>query len=172
MSTESPAVMDSQGDGYRRWQRSADLPLLILSVLLIPVLVIPFADKHLPGAWRDTDDALDYLIWGVFVVDYLARLALARRRLAFVRHNVPDLLLVALPMLRPLRAARLLRMLRMTRVAAVFRVVTRHQQRSLQATVASYVATVAGAATLLAALVQQSATTLPWSSTAQASAEH
>ncbi len=79
MGTETA---DWQGDGYRRWQRSADLPMLVLSVLLIPVLVVPFTIRHLPGAVRDADDALDYLIWGAFVVDYLARLMLARRRFA------------------------------------------------------------------------------------------
>ncbi len=43
-------------------------------------------------------------------------------------------------------------MLRLTRVAATFRLLTRQQQRSLHATVATYVATVAGATALLAAL--------------------
>jgi len=47
----------------------------------------------------------------LFVVDYVARLALSRGRVAFVRHNLLDLAVVALPMLRPLRLLRLVALL-------------------------------------------------------------
>ena len=143
---------DWQGGRYLRWQAAAERPLLVLSLLLIPVLVWPFADKHLSIHLRHLDDGIDYAIWAIFVVDYVVRLWLAQRRLTFVRRNVPDLLLVALPMLRPLRAARLLRLLRLTRLAAALRLVTKSQERSIHARAVTYVATIAGAATLLAAL--------------------
>lgn len=51
--------------------------------------------------------AAGWVAWSVFVVDYLVRLALAPdRRQWFVQH-IFDLLIVALPMMRPLRLLRL-----------------------------------------------------------------
>jgi voltage-gated potassium channel len=45
-----------------------------------------------------------WAIWALFAADYLVRFSLARRKLEFVRKNMFDLLVVALPILRPLRA--------------------------------------------------------------------
>jgi len=150
----TPVVpQDWRGQHYRRYEELAATPPLVLSVLLIPVLVIPLAVRHLTGAQRDALEATDYTIWVVFAADYVTRLCLAQRRGAFVRHNLADLLLVALPMLRPLRAARLLRLARFGRLAKLLRVVGRHSERSLHARAVGYIAVIAGATSLLAALV-------------------
>jgi voltage-gated potassium channel len=45
-------------------------------------------------------------IWIVFGVDYLVRLALVPNMLRFIRSHIPDVLVLALPLLRPLRAVR------------------------------------------------------------------
>jgi voltage-gated potassium channel len=47
-----------------------------------------------------------HAIWATFVADYLVRLCLAERRLAFIRDNWFELPVLALPMLRPLRMMR------------------------------------------------------------------
>ena len=74
---------------------------------------------HLPASVADTFNAIDYLVWAIFVVEYLVRLYLApSRRLFFTRHLV-DLAVVALPALRPLRALRLLRLLNLARAGVV-----------------------------------------------------
>ena len=49
--------------------------------------------------------------WVTFGVDYLVRLALSPARWDFVRHNVFDLLVIALPVVRPLRLLRLVALL-------------------------------------------------------------
>jgi len=121
-----------------------------LSILLIPVLVIPEV-RSIGRGTRDLLDVIDYAVWAVFVLDYGVRLAIAESRAGFVRHNVPDLLLVVLPMLRPLRGARLLRVLRVGRLAVLLRVIT-GQHRSLQTRALTYVGTLAGGSTLLAAV--------------------
>ena len=51
------------------------------------------------------------MTWAVFVVDYVARFVLSTDRRAFVRHNLLDLAVLALPVLRPLRLLRLLALL-------------------------------------------------------------
>jgi len=69
--------------------------------------------------------------WALFVIDYAARLALSHERRAFVRGNVLDLAVIALPLLRPLRLLRLVKLLS---------VLNRHAGGSLRGRVAVYVA--------------------------------
>lgn len=72
-------------------------------VLLIPAVATVSAS---------TEDALDmvgWLIWGVFCFEYLVLLWLAPDRWSMVRAHPIELILILLPVLRPLRALRLLR---------------------------------------------------------------
>ncbi len=73
---------------------------------------------------------------GAFACDYAVRLFLAPERWRFVRTHPLDLLVIALPMLRPLRA---LRLLRLARVATLLGLTHRQAQRSLHARVSAYV---------------------------------
>ncbi len=52
--------------------------------------------------------AIDWSIWGMFILDYLARLYLTPTRWRWFTHHLLDLAIVTLPMLRPLRLVRLL----------------------------------------------------------------
>jgi voltage-gated potassium channel len=92
--------------------------MLVLSLAIIPLLVVPLvADLR-----ADTERiifALDWLLWALFAAEYGIRLYLAPEKGAFVRHNVIDLVVVAVPFLRPLRVARSARMLRLLRAVRV-----------------------------------------------------
>jgi voltage-gated potassium channel len=148
MGQSAPSV-DWRGPTYERFTQVTEIPLLLLAVALIPILVIPEV-SHVHHGEKNILDAIDYGIWAVFLCEYVVRLVLARRRLAFIRHNVPDLVLVALPMLRPLRvlrSARALRLLRLGRLAAALRLGTRLSERSLQASAVGYAIVVALALT-------------------------
>ncbi len=103
---------------YERFAQVVDLPLGVLAILWLPVLVVPLVAR-LPTGLAESFDAVDYFIWALFVVEYLAKLALAPSRRHFVAHHLVDLVVIAVPMLRPLRALRLIRVLRLARVAAV-----------------------------------------------------
>lgn len=122
--------------GYQRWERRTDKPLLILALLFILVLALPIVVDLSPHE-RAVVTVVDIAIWAVFVVDYLARLYLALRRWEFARTHVLDLVVIALPMLRPLRALRLLRLARLGSLAGVLQ---QRGQRSLHARVGAYVA--------------------------------
>jgi voltage-gated potassium channel len=93
---------------YDRFKRSAEVPMLALSLAFVPVIVVPaVADLS-----ERTEQALvvsAWLIWAAFVVEYLTLLYLAPDRWHTVRTHLFDLAIIVLPFLRPLRAARALR---------------------------------------------------------------
>lgn len=105
-------------------------------MLFIVVLALPIVVDLSPGQGAAVT-VVNIAIWVVFAVDYLARLYLALRRWEFARTHVLDLLVIALPMLRPLRALRLLRLARLGSIAGVLQ---QRGQRSLHARVGAYVA--------------------------------
>jgi len=91
----------------QRWERRTELPLaaaalLFLGVYSVQVLVRPHG--HEPYVlW-----AVTWLIWGLFILDYIARLCLASDRPRWFYRHLLDLAIVALPLLRPLRLLRLI----------------------------------------------------------------
>ncbi|HEY3263457.1 MAG TPA: ion channel [Pseudonocardiaceae bacterium] len=93
------------------WERRADWPLTGLAVSFLVGYAWSVLDTSLTAVQHRWLDLLLWTTWAVFTVDYLARLLLARRRWRFVRRHVLDLVLIALPMIRPLRALRLVTVL-------------------------------------------------------------
>ncbi len=92
--------------------------MTVLALAWLPVLVIPMVST-LHGGVAVTFDALDYLVWAAFAVEYGVKLWVANDRRRFVKHHLLDLLVVAVPVLRPLRLARLFRLVRLGRVVLV-----------------------------------------------------
>jgi len=112
-----PTLARSQ-DAYDRFSAVVELPLAILALLWLPILVLPLV-ASLPAGIAYTFNVIDYLVWVVFVVEYLIRLYLAPSRRRFFTRHLVDLAVVALPVLRPLRALRLLRLLNLARAGVV-----------------------------------------------------
>jgi len=139
-------------DGYGVWERRADGPMLWLALAFVIVLVVPYA-TDLPSGANVTFLVANTAIWAAFAVDYGARLYLAPRRAYFARTHVLDLIIVAVPFLRPLRALRLLRLLRLGGVVGV----AYRRGASLHARVTTYVATFAGVVLVLAAFAMYDA---------------
>src|ERR1700729_708681 len=107
--------MDSETK-LQRWERHSEWPLAVAAVLFLvlfsrQVFVQPQGrEGHI--VW-----AVDWAIWGLFVVDYVVRLCLADNRWHwFVRHLL-DFAIVTLPLLRPLRLLRLLVLIEMLQKA-------------------------------------------------------
>jgi voltage-gated potassium channel len=120
-----------------RWERRAEWPLTVAALLFLIAYAWPILDPELPSSVRRTLGLVAWAAWALFVVDYLVRLALATERGKFFVRNVFDLLVVALPLLRPLRLLRLVTLLH---------VLNRHAGGSLRGRVVVYVA---GAASLI-----------------------
>jgi voltage-gated potassium channel len=130
-------------------------PLLILALVMIPLIIIPLVDSGLPANVSNTFEAIDYFIWGVFVVEYAVKLLLAPRRWHFVTHNPLDLVVVAVPMLRPLRilrSARALRLSRLSRLGAFAGEGAERTKRSLHVRGLGYICTVTGALLVMASV--------------------
>jgi voltage-gated potassium channel len=106
-------------DGRTRLQRfelRTAIPLLVLSLAIIPLLIIPVIFELSPTA----DHLLlviDWCIWAVFLGEYSVRFYLADRKAKFVRSNKLDLVVILLPFLRPLRVVRSARAMRVLRAA-------------------------------------------------------
>jgi voltage-gated potassium channel len=96
---------------YDRFSAAVDGPMLVISVLWLPVLIVPMIAR-LTGDVATTFDFVDYVIWALFAAEYLAKLYLAPSRWAFIKSHVLDLVVVAVPMFRVLRVLRIIRVLR------------------------------------------------------------
>lgn len=120
-----------------RWEERANWPLTITAVLFLAAYAIPILRPDLASPWPALCQLVTWAAWAAFVVDYMARLALSVDRRSFVRGNVLDLVVIALPLLRPLRLLRLV---------ALLSVLNRYAGGSMRGRVAIYVA---GASTLV-----------------------
>jgi voltage-gated potassium channel len=109
-----------RGEAFDRFSRLVDGPMMVLALVMIPLIIVPLIMDLSPGMDHALV-AIDYLIWAAFTIEYVVKLWLAPDRWRFVKANIPDLVIVVVPMLRPLRilrGARLLRLLRLARLVA------------------------------------------------------
>jgi voltage-gated potassium channel len=129
--------VSEDADALERFERQTAVPMLVLSLAIIPLLVVPLV-ADLSRTVESTFIAIDWLIWAAFLLEYGFRLYLAPHKRRFIRANVIDLVVIVLPFLRPLRVIRSARMLRLLRAAragalmlravdAVRDVLTRHK---------------------------------------------
>jgi voltage-gated potassium channel len=102
-----------------RLDRLLALPMLVLTHAFLVILVLPAAVPDLSPGARQALEAADMGIWAAFLAEYLARLLVAPNRLSFIIHNPLDLLLVLIPVLRPLRLLRSARLLRVAWLARI-----------------------------------------------------
>jgi hypothetical protein len=52
---------------FDRFSAAVELPTLILTVVMIPVLIMPYAVHHLDQGTQSLLDAIDYFIWADFL---------------------------------------------------------------------------------------------------------
>jgi len=126
-----------------RFERRTEWPLAALALIFMVAYALPILRASLSSSWRHACTVTAYTVWVIFVVEFITRLVLSNRRGAYAVRHVPDLLMVALPMLRPLRLLRFLVLLRM---------INRRATASLRGRVAVYVVTSAALILLIAAL--------------------
>jgi len=125
-------VRGDRGEAFERFSRAVDGPMMVLALAMIPLIVVPVVVDLSSGMDRALL-AVDYLIWAAFAFEYAVKLLLAPDRWRFVKANIPDLVVVVVPMLRPLRVLRSVRLLRLLRLARLiaFAVEGLHETRSI-----------------------------------------
>jgi voltage-gated potassium channel len=122
----------------RRWEKATNWPLMVAAVIFLAAYAVPVLNPDLPTWLLDLCRWLSWITWGIFVVDLVVRLALADERLRYLVRHWYDLLVIVLPLLRPLRLLRLIPLLS---------VLNRRAQIRLRGRVGIYIA---GGASLLA----------------------
>ncbi len=95
------------------WEHRTEWPLTISAAVFLGAYAWPILEPTLSIDWKAICRALVIVAWATFVVDYLVRVSLARQRGRYVYRHLPDIAILALPVLRPLRLLRLLALLRM-----------------------------------------------------------
>jgi voltage-gated potassium channel len=100
------------------WRKHTDWPLMGSAFVFLVAYSVQVIG-NLSGERAAVTEVIIWVTWAMFVIDYVANLALAPQRGRwFVRH-LHDLIILALPVLRPLRLLRLVTLLRaMNRVAS------------------------------------------------------
>jgi voltage-gated potassium channel len=94
-----------------RWERITDIPLMAAALAFLVAYAWPILNPELPAWAATTCRWAAWTAWALFVADYLARLLLAADRRTYVLRHPLDLLVIVLPLLRPLRLLRLIALL-------------------------------------------------------------
>ncbi|WP_039946238.1 potassium channel family protein [Streptomyces sp. NRRL S-118] len=114
-----------------RWEARTQVPLLGLAVVFGVAYAIPImAPDAAPGVHRACQ-AVEWVVWGAFALDYVVRLVLSPERWAFVRRHPLDLAAVVLPLIQPLR---------LLRVVSTLLLMGRRARMAPQITLTTYVA--------------------------------
>ncbi|MDQ6753748.1 MAG: potassium channel family protein [Actinomycetota bacterium] len=93
-----------------RWQRWTEWPLTATALVFVAAYAVEVL-FNVPESRAPELDAIIIGTWVVFVLDYLVNLYLAPQRWRWFGRNLHLLLIVALPILRPLRLLRLVTLL-------------------------------------------------------------
>lgn len=114
----------------RRLIDRSEWGLATVALLFLVAYAWPILQPSIGRDWKRVCDAVEFAAWIIFLIDYVARVwAAPSRRQYFMKHLL-DLLIVALPALRPLRLMRLV---------ILFRVLNRKAAASLRGRVPLYV---------------------------------
>lgn len=119
---ETRDVNEERWELLQQIDELADKPLTALSFVWLILLIIELTEGLNPAL-----QTLTYIIWAVFILDFLVGILIAPQRSAYLRRNwltAVALLLPALRVLRVFRAFRLLRAARGVRSVTMVRLVT------------------------------------------------
>lgn len=99
----------------RRLSRRLDLPMAILSLVFLVLVVVQIATRPTDPHAGPVEAAI-WVIWGLFLVEFLVKLALYPDRREYLKRRWFDVLVLAVPVLRVLRAVPALMSLKAVRV--------------------------------------------------------
>lgn len=93
------------------WEKRMEWPLTGVAVLFLAAYAWPILQPSLGSTGRAWCETVTWIAWALFALDYVVRLVQSPDRVRFLTRNVLDLLVIVLPLLRPLRLLRLVAML-------------------------------------------------------------
>lgn len=105
---KTPAQLTPREQFVEKWEQRTLWPLITLGMLFLALYAVPIIWPHLnPGIVLDIDIAMD-VIWALFIIDFVVRLAVTEKRGAFLKRHIIDIIALLLPFFRPLQAVRAL----------------------------------------------------------------
>lgn len=108
-----PSRSERDEEAYERWlarQTERLDPLMgFLGIVFTLLVAFQFAEPGLSPGWTDALDASTWVLWGVFVIDFVAKMIAAPSAARFLRRKWLTVLMLLVPTLRFLRLAALLR---------------------------------------------------------------
>ncbi|GAA1475810.1 potassium channel family protein [Nocardioides aestuarii] len=115
-----------------RWEERTGPVLMLAALLFLVAFGWPIIEPDASTTVRTVCWALALASWVVFAADFVVRIVLSNNRVHFVTHSPLDVVLVLVPMLRPLS---------LLRVLSVIGILDRQAGRASRGRVALYVAT-------------------------------
>lgn len=97
-------------------ERHLDVPMAVLAIAWTALVAYELVA---PAAQRDELRVVGNVLWGVFVLEFLAKLIISGHPFRYIRRRWPSVLFLALPALRAVRVVGVLRGLRVLPVARV-----------------------------------------------------
>jgi voltage-gated potassium channel len=94
------------------WERRVDWPLTGLAVVFLAAYAWQVLDTSAAASTRTALEVVLWLVWGAFATDLIVRFGLAGDKRRFLVANLLDIVVVVLPMFRPLRVLRLVTVLK------------------------------------------------------------
>jgi len=67
-----------------RFERRTEWPLAVLALVFLAAYAWPILQPDISPSWKHVCTVIDILIWVVFVVEFVARVVLAERRVQYV----------------------------------------------------------------------------------------
>lgn len=113
-----------------RWERATEWPLTVAAVLFLAAYAVPILDPTEPGWLLDACRSISWITWCFFGIDIVVRVALADRRMDYLLRHWYQVIIMILPLLRPLR---------MLRVIPLLGILNRHARIHLRGRVLLYV---------------------------------
>jgi voltage-gated potassium channel len=90
-----------------RIEALTEFPLMILSIVMIPLLVGPFF-WDMSAKSEQVFLALNAFIWALFAVDMVVKVLVSTKKIRYVRSHWLEILAVLVPWFRPLRVVRVI----------------------------------------------------------------
>jgi voltage-gated potassium channel len=125
-----------------KWRQLSEWPLVVASLAFLTSYSFQVI-ANLPASSLEWTEVIIWVTWGTFFIDYAMHLYLARPRGRWFLQNLHELLILTLPVLRPLRLLRLVTLLR---------VMHRVGGNALRGRIVTYVLSAAGLLTYVGAL--------------------
>ena len=125
-------------ESIARWSKRLDVPLMVAAGAFLVAYAIPILAPDAPVDVIDLCNLVTWVTWALFTIDLVVRVVMANARWKYLIRHWLDVLIIVLPLLRPLRLLRLVTLLG---------VINRRAGSRLRGRIAVYVA---GGSTLLA----------------------